>query len=46
MRNDEPDCIADTAFLKSIGVWNPVYWKYGIKQMIKEIGFKSKSGGI
>lgn len=33
----ESDCIADTSFLKSIGIWEPLYWKKGIKQMIEEI---------
>lgn len=37
MRNDEPDCIADTVFLKSIGTWEPVYWKEGIREMIQRI---------
>lgn len=37
MRDNEPDCIADTTFLKSIGKWNPTPWKEGIKKMIMEI---------
>lgn len=37
MRNQEPNCIADTTFLKSIGVWEPVYWKDGIKTMIQQM---------
>lgn len=35
MRPDEPDCIADTTFLKSIGEWNPTPWKTGIANMIE-----------
>ena len=37
MRTDEPDCVADTSVLKSIGVWEPVPWREGIKNMIDKI---------
>lgn len=35
MRADEPDCVADISFLKSIGEWNPTPWKEGIANMIE-----------
>lgn len=37
MRSNEPDCIADTSLLKSIGKWEPVHWKQGIAAMIKQM---------
>ena len=37
MRADEPDCVADTQFLKSIGEWNPTPWKEGIANMIEHM---------
>ena len=37
MRDEEPDCVADTTILKEIGEWNPVYWKDGLKNMIYAI---------
>lgn len=37
MRKNEPDCVANTSFMKSIGIWEPVMWKEGIAQMIKDI---------
>ncbi len=37
MRENEPDCVADTAFLESIGIWEPMDWRAGIRQMILEI---------
>lgn len=36
MRKNEPDCIADTTVLKSLGNWEPIEWKKGIRKMIKE----------
>lgn len=42
MRKGEPDCIADTTFLQSLGTWNPVDWQTGIREMVYVI----KSGGI
>lgn len=42
MRKGEPDCIADTTFLQSLGTWNPVDWKTGIREMVYVI----KNGGI
>lgn len=37
MRYHEPDCIADTSFLRSLGEWNPLPWKKGIRNMIHAI---------
>lgn len=37
MRVDEPDCVADTSFLKSLGEWNPTPWKEGIANMIEKM---------
>ena len=37
MRKNEPECVADTKILKSIGEWNPLNWKLGIKEMIREM---------
>ena len=37
MRDNEPDCLADTTILKSMGEWNPIPWKTGISQMIKQM---------
>ncbi|MCR5286889.1 MAG: NAD(P)-dependent oxidoreductase [Saccharofermentans sp.] len=37
MRADEPDCVADTSFLKSLGDWNPTPWKKGIADMIEKM---------
>ena len=34
IRENEPDCLADTTILKTIGCWNPIPWKNGIKNMI------------
>lgn len=36
-RKNEPDCVANTTFIKTLGSWEPVDWKNGISQMIKEI---------
>lgn len=41
MRKNEPDCVADTHILCSLGKWRPCDWKTGIYQMIQEI-----AGGI
>jgi len=43
MRPDEPDCIADTTFLSSIGDWNPVDWKSGLHTMIEDIRYEIKN---
>lgn len=43
MREGEPDCIADTTILKSLGKWEPLDWKLGIHNMIEDI--KSTIGG-
>lgn len=37
MRLNEPDCIADISFMKNISDWNPMPWKQGITQMIREM---------
>lgn len=37
MRTNEPDCVADTSILKSIGEWNPKSWKEGLIDMINSI---------
>lgn len=37
MRKEEPDCIADPAILRSIAIWNPIDWKKGIRNMIRDI---------
>lgn len=34
MRKNEPDSVADTEVLRSIGNWNPIFWKDGLKKMI------------
>ena len=35
LRKNEPDCVADITKISSIGPWNPIPWKQGIKQMIE-----------
>lgn len=37
LRNNEPDCVADTTLLSGLGDWNPVYWKDGIKKLINRM---------
>lgn len=37
MRAEEPDCVADTRFLKTLGEWNPTPWKEGIANMIEKM---------
>lgn len=37
MRENEPDCIADVSFLQKLGKWEPLYWKVGIRDMIKQM---------
>lgn len=37
LREDEPDCVADTSVINELGDWHPVFWKNGIKQMIEEV---------
>lgn len=37
MRENEPDCVADTSFLSGIGKWNPVYWRTGLHRMIEDV---------
>lgn len=45
MRKDEPDCVADTTVLKSLGEWNPKPWKEGLFCMIKNMNY-FLGGGI
>lgn len=50
MREQEPDCIADTSFLSSIGEWAPVDWKTGLHRMIEDVRYemehnKTEAGG-
>ena len=45
MRDNEPDCIADTTVISNLGDWKPVPWKKGIKDMIDTIAEKIGGGG-
>ena len=38
MRENEPDCVADTSKLSELMEWKPVDWKTGIGNMIKSAG--------
>ena len=38
MRENEPDCCADTSKIKTFGEWNPMFWKDGITDMINKMG--------
>lgn len=44
MRENEPDCIGNPEWLRSIsgGVWEPVFWKDGIHNMIERIAEEKK----
>ncbi len=35
LRKNEPDCVADTKLLGTIGEWSPISWKEGINDMIE-----------
>lgn len=35
MREDEPECVADTSFMDRLCDWHPIYWKDGLKKMIE-----------
>ena len=35
MRENEPDCCADTRLLREIGDWHPAFWQDGISAMIQ-----------
>lgn len=37
MRENEPDCVADPALLRSLGTWNPTDWRTGLSGMIDNI---------
>ena len=39
MRENEPDCVADTTRLRQLGGgrWEPVFWQDGIREMIRRI---------
>ena len=43
MRSFEPDCVADTTILQTIGEWNPIFWKDGLGIMIVTM---KTSGGV
>ena len=44
MRDNEPDCVADTTTISSLGEWEPIPWKKGIKNMIDSIAEKIGGG--
>lgn len=44
LRKDEPDCVADTLMLSTMGKWSPISWKEGINDMI-EVMRKTLIGG-
>lgn len=46
MREHEPDCVADTSFLSSIGKWEPVDWKTGLHRMIADVQYKIEHSEI
>lgn len=37
MRGHEPDCVADTSFLKKLGSWKPIMWQDGLRHMIRAL---------
>ncbi len=37
MRDNEPDCVADTSVISSITEWKPIHWKSGLRKMIKDM---------
>lgn len=37
MRENEPDCVADISVISRMVAWNPIPWRKGIEQMIKDI---------
>lgn len=37
MRDNEPDCVADTSVIEKFCKWKPLFWKTGIEKMIEEI---------
>ena len=46
MRDKEPDCVADMSVIESIGLWSPIPWKEGIKDMIEEIDDQIRGGTV
>lgn len=44
MRENEPDCVADTFFLSQICEWNPIEWKCGLRDMINKISKELNCG--
>lgn len=42
MRAFEPDCVSDTSVISGLCDWKPVFWKDGIKDMIKGISGRLK----
>lgn len=37
MRDNEPDCVANTKALCRLGEWKPMYWKEGIRAMVSRM---------
>ena len=37
MRENEPDCAADTSALRAIGEWKPLQWQKGLSEMIEQM---------
>lgn len=37
MRKNEPDCVADVSLLTTLGEWNPIQWKQGLRLMVKRM---------
>jgi len=46
MRKDEPDCVADTSILSSLGKWQPLNWKDGVYKMIMDMKKLLCGGGV
>lgn len=44
VRMDEPDCVADTSTLQSLGEWNPMPWKKGLADMINTLENRMRGG--
>ena len=45
MRENEPDCVADTSVINSLAVWKPIHWKDGLKNMINTMRASEKWEG-
>ncbi len=46
MRDKEPDCFADTDILSSMGEWSPVFWKDGLRRMIRDLNRQNREKNI